>query len=349
MPRLQGVSVGRTSLPRHTGVKAARTCPAPPPGVAHPPGVLNPSGRVSRRPGPQIVCGVNAGPSPRARGSRFEVMGLGLLRRSIPACAGLTVHDQAKREPLSPRYANARSQNLRPEQLCHEAHRGLKTYTPCSLGVTEGGRVRVTTSGAGVPSEVGSNRATPVGPFLRSRMVGRGRPRPDPPPDSTPPPPGTCAPRVCPVVYRPLCRGGGSGSAGLYLPKRRASWKPKVLVGRDHRPPSPTGDRPGDLHVRLTPWSGARGNVPRHPLRRAGQVCAALPRATRRGSDALRPWSSAPSGWTTPGCAADRYPRPHPARPGVGAAPSGRGRGLQEGERLPGARSGTGLLPHALG
>ncbi|SHK28885.1 hypothetical protein SAMN05421803_11710 [Nocardiopsis flavescens] len=176
----------------------------------------------------------------------------------------------------------------------------------------------VTTSGAGVPSEVGSNRGCAGGPFLPFHVVGRGRPRPDPPPDSTPPPPATRNPRTRPAVCRPSYRGGGSGSAGLYLPKRLAFWKPKVLAGRDHRPPFPTGDRPGDLGVRLTPSGGGSGSVPRHPLRRAEKVPAALPRATRRGSDTLRLQLRPPGGWTTPGGAASRCARPSP--PGVRGA-----------------------------
>ncbi len=180
-------------------------------------------------------------------------------------------------------------------------------WRPRCVVVREGAWVLVTASVVGVPSEVGSDRALPGGPFLPFRVVGRGRPRPDPPPDSTPPPPGTCDPRTRPLVCRPSHRGGGSGSAGLYLSKRRASWRPKVLVGRDHRPPFPAGDRPGELQVRLTPSGGGSGSVPRNPLRRSGRVPAALPRATWRGSDALRLWLRAPGGWTTPTGAAGRY------------------------------------------
>ncbi len=44
------------------------------------------------------------GPSPRARGSPGRGDDVPAVRRSIPACAGLTVNDLGKRGALSPRY-----------------------------------------------------------------------------------------------------------------------------------------------------------------------------------------------------------------------------------------------------
>ncbi|SHK16364.1 hypothetical protein SAMN05421803_114138 [Nocardiopsis flavescens] len=193
--------------------------------------------------------------------------------------------------------------------------------------------MRVTASGAGVPSEVGSDRALPVGPFLRFHVVGRGRPRPR--------------------TAHPHHPGRASNAP--------ARWSAaSCIVGADPAPPVctfPSGDRPGNQRS----WPGATtdrpsqrvtvletsefvsppraevpGACPETPCGGPGEYPRPPPRATLRGSDALRPWPGAPGGWTTPTGWAGRVPAaPHPhgsAEPGTpsstpwsrGAAPCSR-------------------------
>ncbi|SHJ03616.1 hypothetical protein SAMN05421803_103228 [Nocardiopsis flavescens] len=164
-------------------------------------------------------------PQPQSEGVALPQVARDKAARTCPAVPLGGVHP-----PGAPSHSRRVSrgpgpQGVRAAGACSPGRAGAgagaaRARGPRCVVVREGAWVRVTTSVAGVPSEVGSNRALPVGPFLPLQVVGRGRPRPDPPPESAPPPPGTCAPRTRPAVCRPSCRGGGSGSAGLYLSKR---------------------------------------------------------------------------------------------------------------------------------
>ncbi|CAL9486960.1 hypothetical protein SUDANB121_03172 [Nocardiopsis dassonvillei] len=142
---------------------------------------------------------------------------------------------------------------------------GAGRYLQLSLPVVPGAvRVRVAPPMAGVTSEVGQARPFPGGPFLRGPVwpggAGLARTRPVSPHHSR------CEPNA--QARRSAARRlrrDGPALRGLYLPKRPGFWKPTLAVGSDYRPPFPTGDRPGNLQVRLPPWGRGRGS-PSTPL-----------------------------------------------------------------------------------